>query len=71
MWYKVWNYLWTNKWTKDWLRANILFILLVVIYQLLHFQLQEITFSLFFKCWLLLNLCLLAKTAADHYLFKN
>lgn len=68
MWYNIWEYVWTTRWSKDLLRANVLFIVLVLIYQLFHFRLQMIGVGLFFRCWLLMNICLLAKAGLDHYL---
>lgn len=39
----LWTYIVTHKWSKDILRGNILFISLVIIYDLCHFQLAIIT----------------------------
>ena len=36
----IWSYIINHKWSKDILRANILFILLVIIYDLFHFSLK-------------------------------
>lgn len=54
----IWNYIITHKWSKDILRANILFIALVIIYNIFHFNLQPVSWHFFFKTFLLMNLCL-------------
>ncbi|QDK47757.1 hypothetical protein DPH67_00915 [Limosilactobacillus reuteri] len=38
----IWSYIINHKWSKDILRANILFILLVIIYDLFHFSLNVV-----------------------------
>lgn len=57
----IWTYIITHRWSKDILRGNLLFILLVILYDLCHFQLASITWGIFLKFWLLLNICYLFK----------
>lgn len=64
---QVWKYTINHHWSKDILRANVLFVALVVIYQLLHFHLQPIHFGLFVKSWLLLNVCQFFKAWLNRY----
>ncbi|WP_102168385.1 hypothetical protein [Gardnerella vaginalis] len=61
----LWTYIVTHKWSKDILRGNILFISLVIIYDLCHFQLAIITWGIFFKFWIILNICYLFKLFLD------
>ena len=61
----LWTYIVTHKWSKDILRGNILFISLVIIYDLCHFQLEIITWGIFFKFWIILNICYLFKLFLD------
>jgi hypothetical protein len=61
----IWSYTISHKWSKDILRANILFILLVIIYDLFHFSLKIINWRIFFKVFLLLNICLFFKFLLD------
>lgn len=61
----MWSYTINHKWSKDILRANILFILLVIIYDLLQFSLKIINWRIFFKVFLLLNICLFFKFLLD------
>lgn len=63
----IWNYIINHKWSKDILRANCLFVLLIIIYQLCHFHLAAIHGALFIKCWLLMNLCLFLKLIIDGF----
>ncbi len=58
---KVWTYTISHKWSKDILRGNVLYIFLVIIYDLFHFQLAIISWGIFFKFWILLNICYLFK----------
>lgn len=60
-----WHYTITHHWSKDLLRANLLLIALVVLYQLFHFHWQPIHLALFVKGWLLMNVCLLFKMLLD------
>lgn len=61
----TWHYIINHKWSKDILRANILFILLVIIYDLIHFSLKIINWYVFFKVLILLNICLFFKFLLD------
>lgn len=61
----TWTYIITHKWSKDILRANLLFIILVLLYEFFHFSLKIITWAQFFKFFLLLNLCLFFKFLLD------
>lgn len=58
---QLWTYIITHKWSKDILRGNILFIFLVVLYNLCHFQLAIIPWVIFLKFWGILNICYLFK----------
>ena len=40
----IWIYIVDHKWSKDILRANLLFMVLVLIYNLFRFHLEEIRF---------------------------
>lgn len=62
---RVWKYIRTHRWSMDILRANILFIALVILYQLLHFHLAPISWHFFWKVWLLMNVCLFIKIFFD------
>lgn len=64
---RSWNYILTHKWAKDILRANMLFVVLVVLYNLLHFQLKPINFHFFNKTFWLMNLCLVIKMFLNAY----
>lgn len=61
----VWDYIRSHRWSMDILRANILFIALVLIYQLVHFHLAPISWHFFWKVWLLMNVCLFIKIFFD------
>ena len=50
---------------KGYPARNILFISLVIIYDLCHFQLAIITWGIFFKFWIILNICYLFKLLLD------
>lgn len=54
----IWNYIINHKWSKDILRANILFIVLVLLYNIFHFKLQPINWHFFWRTFWLMNLCL-------------
>lgn len=60
-----WHYIINHHWSKDLLRANLLLIFLVVLYQFLHFHWQPIHLGLFLKGWLLMNICLIFKMLLD------
>lgn len=62
-----WDYIINHKWSKDILRANILFIILVILYDLFHFSLKSISFGFFFRTLLLMNLCLVINRALEAY----
>lgn len=62
----TWRYIITHKWSKDILRANLFYILLIVLFDLLfHFGLRPVGWGAAFKMWLLMNLCLLVKLILD------
>lgn len=61
----IWGYISTHHWSMDILRANILFIALVILYQILHFHLAPISWHFFWKVWLVMNLCLFIKIFFD------
>lgn len=52
---------------QDILRANLLYLLLVLVYNLVHFHLQPISWHLFSKAFLLMNLCLIIKMFLNAY----
>ena len=62
-----WNYIISHKWSKDILRANLLFVFLVILYNLFHFQLKSISLHFFIKTFLLMNLCLIIKMFLNAY----
>lgn len=62
-----WNYIMTHLWAKDIFRANILFITLVIIYDLFHFSLQPIHWGLFLRMLILLNICQFFKALLDRF----
>lgn len=53
----IWDYIRSHRWSMDILRANILFILLVIIYNIFHFHLAPISWHFFWKVLLLMNAC--------------
>lgn len=61
----AWRYVINHKWSKDILRANLLFVLLVIMYNLCHFSLKIISWHIFGKIFLLLNICLFFKFLLD------
>ncbi|HJA21226.1 hypothetical protein [Limosilactobacillus panis] len=62
----IWRYIVTHKWSKDILRANLLYILLIILFDLLfHFGLRPVGWGAATKLWLLMNLCLLVKLILD------
>lgn len=64
------NYLETHHKAKVWFQADVLYLGLIILYQILHFQLQPVDWHIFFKMFLLLNLCLLFKTFLDNLNWK-
>ncbi|EEW54551.1 hypothetical protein HMPREF0494_0293 [Limosilactobacillus antri DSM 16041] len=64
---KIWVYTINHKWSKDILRANLLYLLLVLIYNLFHFRLRPISWHLFNKAFWLMNLCLVIKMFLNAY----
>ncbi len=64
---RCWNYIIKHKWSKDILRANLLFIVLTFLYNLLHFSLKPISLHFFLKIFLLMNLCLAINTFLEAY----
>ena len=58
---KCWNYIIYHHWSKDILRANILYIFLVIVYNLCHFSLTIIHWHIFNQFFWLMNLCLFFK----------
>lgn len=62
-----WQYILKHHWTKDILRANILYIVLTIIFNLFHFNLQPIHFGMFFRILILLNICQFFKALLDYY----
>lgn len=61
----IWFYIINHKWSKDILRANLFFIFLVIAYDLFHLSLKAIGWRIFFKVFLLLNICLFFKFFLD------
>ncbi|MCH3921848.1 hypothetical protein [Limosilactobacillus sp.] len=64
---RCWDYIVSHKWSKDILRANLLFIALVICYNLFHFHLKPISFHFFNKTFWLMNLCLFIKLCWDAF----
>lgn len=64
---RSWEYIVSHKWSKDILRANLLFVVLVVLYNIFHFQLKPISLHFFIKTFLLMNLCLVIKMFLNAY----
>lgn len=65
---KNWGtYIISHKWSKDILRANLLYILLVIIYNIIQlaFPWRVIKWGSFWLFFLLLNLCLFFKVILD------
>lgn len=62
---KCWNYIVHHYWSKDILRANILYVFLVLIYEMVHFSLKPIHWTTFNKVFWLMNLCLFFKLGLD------
>lgn len=63
---QIWHYAIYHKWSKDILRANLFYVVLVILYNLLHFKLHPISFYWFIKCFFLMNICLILRL-----LFRN
>lgn len=63
----VWHYVISHKWSKDILRANLLFVFLIVLYNLLRFHLKPVSFHFFIKFLLLMNLCLIINMFLNAY----
>lgn len=63
----IWNYIISHKWSKDILRANLLFVLLIGLYNLLHFQLKPVSLHFFIRTFLLMNLCLIINMFLNAY----
>lgn len=61
----VWTYIINHKWSKDILRANLFYVLLVVVFDLIRFGLRPIGWGVAIKLWLLMNLCLFFKLVLD------
>ncbi|QZN92855.1 hypothetical protein KZE55_08860 [Limosilactobacillus panis] len=61
----IWEYIVHHKWSKDILRANLLYIVLVLLYELCHFGLKPVSLGAGIKMWLLMNLCLFFKLVLD------
>ncbi len=64
---QLWQYIISHKWSKDLYRANLLFVVLILLYNLFHFSLQPIGWNLFFKNIGLMNLCLFIKQGLGAY----
>lgn len=64
---RLWNYLLSHTWSKDFLRANLLFIVLVLVYNVIHFRLNPINFHFFIRALLLMNICLVINRLLDAY----
>ena len=65
----IWHYTINHHWSKDILRSNFLYILLTILFNLCHFKLRPISFSIFFRLLILLNICQFFKAYIDHYRF--
>ncbi len=63
----AWNYIVSHKWSKDILRANLLYIVLVICYDLVHFSLKPVSFHLCMRAFWLMNLCLVIKLFINAY----
>lgn len=63
----IWIYIVDHKWSKDILRANLLFIVLVLFYNLFRFHLEEISFWIFIKIFISMNACLLFNTVLNKF----
>lgn len=62
----IWQYALNHDWSKDILRANFLYIILVILFNFCHFGLHPISWTIFFRMWLLLNLCQFFKALLDN-----
>lgn len=62
----IWHYALHHEWSADILRANFVYIILVILFNIFHFGLQPVSWSIFFRLWLLLNLCQLFKALLDY-----
>lgn len=60
------HYMIHHNWTADILRANFVYITLIILFSIFHFGLQPVGWSIFFRLWLLLNLCQLFKALLDY-----
>lgn len=64
---QIWYYTINHKWSKDILRANFLFILLVLLYNLVHLHTKTINFHIFISELVLMNICLGLNTLLNRF----
>lgn len=62
---RCWTYIIHHHWSKDILRANLFYVLLVIVYNLCHFSLAAIHWHVFNLFFWLMNLCLFFKLGLD------
>lgn len=62
---RFWAYIIHHHWSKDILRANLLYMVLVIVYNLCHFSLAAIHWHVITQFFWLMNLCLFFKLALD------
>ncbi len=65
----LWEYIIYHKWSKDILRGNFLYVFIILIYSCLHLVyhgLNLVPWGIFFRVWLVLNICLFFKALLDY-----
>ncbi len=63
---RTWYYILNHHWTKDILRANLLYLILVILFEVIHFHLHPISGGLFFRMLIVLNICQFFKAGLDY-----
>lgn len=63
----IWNYILYHKWAKDIFRANLLFFLLIILYNIFKFHLKGTGIGLVIKWAFLMNFCLVVNTIVNYY----
>lgn len=64
---RCWDYILDHYWAKDILRANLLYLILVILFNLLHFQMHPIDWRLLVRMLIILNLCQFFKAGLDYF----
>lgn len=66
---QIWQNTINHKWSKDIFRANLLYILIILIYDCFHLiyhHLRIVPAGIFFRLFIVLNVCLFFKALLDY-----